>query len=1737
MAKAPNDANLLSQQNDLTAKIEDTTTVLSEQASTLQGWIAQSTDANGVIPMDVRPDVDSWTSSLNDIYNIGKSESEVSKNNLDTYFSSLGGGIIKDYLENIVKSGGSANDALEEFTKTGMKLKDIKVSKEGFKEYFDNVAKSAKEASEAVNTVDGSVEGVAAAFKTENQDSQWNSMSSYLAQAKELYKNGKIGTDDFKSAAQFLSPTDIISDGNNPDAYVQAWNAAQEKLKRYFDSENPMNSANNFKDDLAAHGFGTKNGNTMNWTEKFKTSADAAKELGLSIEATEVLMHNLESYGTEFGDIMWSGESIKEYKSTLDEIQSLYDTMDEGSSKDRLKELLKGWNKEYELAEQDISNLTEEQVIKIKFEYEMAELQSEIDRLQSLVDQGDNSAQTYAALNAAKESYRDKRETETGYDEEDSEGYKRTSEKVDTLKSQLSSVTDKDKRTDIVQEISSLLDLQGAFQNAFSDGTVTNWEEFLNSAQAEEVFDAIEQKTGQTKEQLMEAYGEPQKIKFEGEVNNLNDIKNQLDSVPTGSTITYTAQVDGAAATISAIKNEDGTISYSANIGGAWQTVYPITNTDGTVTYTAETSKIDSVNNSTNGGTRSVEYQANTFGLPTSLPPITRTVNYTYSSTAEAATGGLHGFVYRTPFNGTAHASGDWSIKRNENALVGELGQETIVRGGKFFTVGDRGAEFASLRRGDIVFNHKQTEELFKNGHVTSGGGRAKVVMGSALASGTAYASGSKDSYLDSLTDYFDWIKIRMDKLSDATKRAIDSIDTAVGLASKQSQNTAALSQIQKEISENQSAYDRYLSHANWFAGQSGLSSSYQSQIQNGTLDISKLDDDTKKKVDEYKKWYDLAQDCLDTVNELREKETKLAQDRLEYIEKYYDKLIDASDAIKDLNEAKLDFADAMGYSQVSEEVQALIRDSMNEELKTYNHLSEQLAAYQAEFDALMSKGYIKKDSDAYYDGQKQIVEFNKAILKSSTALAEFGDQLRTVEYTKLEHVIDSLSRELKRLENIASLDKAKGKPVAEEQYQAQIDQNNASIEANYELRKKKLDEQNFYDVDSEKYQKLAKEISDLDSEIFNLMEDNEDLKESIWELRFTEPLENLMDGYDRTMKSADSLRKLMDDDTFLDENGALTENGLANLALLMQSYNTAKQKVADYQAAVRKLDEAYASGILSQKQYDESLNDLLKDIQSSVADVEDYKDEIIDLYKDQIKAEVDYMQEYIDKRQEMRKKEEDYYEFSKKMRTKNKDVNQLKAQIAALQGTNNASAQAELKRLNQELAEKQEELDETRRDHRNDMIDEGYDSLSDKLDDTLDKTLLEITNNAEKQEQVIADMLGKVYQNYETTYGKINQLIHNTGFMGDTGFNQNLSGLGTQAGAQSQVQAGTTSQPNTNASGTVTNVNTDSINPNPGNDQILEEISKAPNTENRLVAELTLTQSSVSLMEGKSANVGARIRPTDAANKTLQWTSSNERVATVSSGSIHAIKAGSASITCATTDGSGLTATVSVTVTAPPPPTPPAPKPNTSNNGNYGGIPFVYKYDSYPKNRLSVNTSIVDRLKSHNFDSSFGARGTLYSYWFGGGYMGSASQNTALINKMRSAGYRSGTRSVPATGNDWVHEGEIIIRPSDGGILFPLKHRDGVIPSGLSENLWKLAENAPRILGAGLLDTTTITPILAQQNQTTNTAFHFGTLLNIEGNADANTVEQLKDALPSLGQELTQIVSKELHKDWKKLR
>lgn len=88
--------------------------------------------------------------------------------------------------------------------------------------------------------------------------------------------------------------------------------------------------------------------------------------------------------------------------------------------------------------------------------------------------------------------------------------------------------------------------------------------------------------------------------------------------------------------------------------------------------------------------------------------------------------------------SGTALATGSWAVQSSGyRALVGELGYEIIVRNGRFFTVGNIGAEFVPIQKGDIVFNHEQSRQLLKYGHI-SGRGRAYAdgTVGSPFASG-----------------------------------------------------------------------------------------------------------------------------------------------------------------------------------------------------------------------------------------------------------------------------------------------------------------------------------------------------------------------------------------------------------------------------------------------------------------------------------------------------------------------------------------------------------------------------------------------------------------------------------------------------------------------------------------------------------------------------------------------------------------------------------------------------------------------------------------------------------------------------------------------------------------------------------------------------------------------------------------------------------------------------------------
>ena len=236
-----------------------------------------------------------------------------------------------------------------------------------------------------------------------------------------------------------------------------------------------------------------------------------------------------------------------------------------------------------------------------------------------------------------------------------------------------------------------------------------------------------------------------------------------------------------------------------------------------------------------------------------------------------------HGSVRK--LSSRALASGNLGADYSGTTLTSELGPELLVRGNRWTLLGENGAQFTNIKRGDIVFNHQQTADLLSKGSTNS---RASIKGGmSAFAHGTAFASGhrvtgsgafqggaasgykkhssgssstkkhtestkknteatkkntdskKKDSkatdkstkkkskfaiLLDNMGKQFDFIAIAIDRAATATENFANMINDYVKPEVKQSALWNQYKSTGKEISVNQQAASKYKSEASSFA-------------------------------------------------------------------------------------------------------------------------------------------------------------------------------------------------------------------------------------------------------------------------------------------------------------------------------------------------------------------------------------------------------------------------------------------------------------------------------------------------------------------------------------------------------------------------------------------------------------------------------------------------------------------------------------------------------------------------------------------------------------------------------------------------------------------------------------------------------------------------------------------------------------------------------------------------------
>lgn len=1180
-----------------------------------------------------------------------------------------------------------------------------------------------------------------------------------------------------------------------------------------------------------------------------------------------------------------------------------------------------------------------------------------------------------------------------------------------------------------------------------------------------------------------------------------------------------------------------------------------------------------------------VDYKRGSQETPAS--PKTATVNYTLGNVAtppdayvkvhydtsgkpkgnSPANGTAHSQGTANPNSGHAFSSGSWGLKQPEKgALINELGAEIIVRNGQWFVENNGYPTITNLKKNDIVFNHEQSKALLERGYVT--GSHAKLAYeGNSHAKGTAFSGGSwafgntgggniggtnsstsnnlnsasnnlskaasdtseaAEKLSEAVSGYTDWVDVLFKRLESQYDLLMSQMERIAHLSHKQEKLYEAMSKNSELMSKTQQAIGTYQSHFDSIVQQSGINPLIVHQIQNGSMDISKYDQDTQKIISEAQSWYDKLVDCNKQYDDLLNKQSELTKKALENIEDYIDMMTGIESSAVDYQEALRELASAKGESAYSDKMYGSLKKSIKNQQDVAGKLQSQVRLYQDEINKLMENGSMAKWSTEWYEAQAALNGFKEEAAEAETTLIELQDQLRELDLLKLQQAIDELDRTAKRLENNTDLTESKGEQISEKDLQAQLDNANAQIQANYNKRQELLRDQAKYDVGSEKYNEIAEEIEKLDDSIYDAMKNIEDLKNKIWEVRW-EPFFDGQEALDNLIKQTDDLRGLLNSDAFVDKNGGLTLDGIANVALINQGMIAAKQQIKNYNEALKKLDEDLKNGNISTSEYKEQQKEFMDGIANSVGVVEDYRDSIVDLYKQQLEAENDMAQKSIDKYSELLDIKKKNAEYSKNLRKQTKDINVLKTQIAALDSVNNEAAKAEKKRLEAQLADAESQLEDTRRDHEYDVRKNGYEGLSDDLNKELEDTLNDITYNSEKQEQVISNMLGKIVGMYDKAYDKIQQIINSTGFVPNGSLSNNIGSLGTSSGAQNQFNNGITTAPNYRPDN-FTNVNTGQIQNGTtqnNNDWIQGEISKNPDLSNRPVAEITLSPLTLSIQEGSTANISATIRPNDAKNKSLQWMSSNPDVAAVVNGTVRAIKTGSATISAIATDGGGATSSNSCAVTVTPKPEPPKPTPpqNKPNTGGGDGVPNVgdkvifasgkYFYSSDGKspagNELlgqevyitSVNNASWAQKKYHiSRTPHFGER------------------DLGWVSLDQLKGYASGTKKIAnAEEVARVNEGnkrELLIRyGSATGNAAVFHYGDSVVKADLANNIVELAKNKDDIFQT----------LNRTNNSTTNPTIinnHYDNMINVQGSIDKETYPGMKKVIEGVTKEFT---------------
>ena len=672
--------------------------------------------------------------------------------------------------------------------------------------------------------------------------------------------------------------------------------------------------------------------------------------------------------------------------------------------------------------------------------------------------------------------------------------------------------------------------------------------------------------------------------------------------------------------------------------------------------------------------------------LPTEVTTTVTTVNRTVNETVERkSTGFGFNFDGNAHFDGAANASGTLGAEKTETSLVGELGPELRVRGNRWEMLGENGAEFTDIQKGDIIFNHKQTEELFKNGHISS---RGKAFVGGTAYNGTGTSgtifpnhatekeyggkvpnyfghsnllenlgnttdsmSDAADSISDAADEFkevFDWFEILLEEIESDISLMNAQLENAVGRSAKKGIYSQILNAEHYKVQELNEGIKLYSDYSSKLLAK--IPEQYREMAKNGAVAIKEFVGEENKEVVEainnYREWAnkvkDLNQQLEETKNQISETRVQIQ----EMVKTEYTNEIGLTTVKNDQIQSAIDLLEEQG-ERASDVFYKVMTENSNTQLKK---LQEQREKMQEELDKAVKSGDVKKFSEDWYSMVNAIYEVDASIIDCETDIEGFQNAINDLHWENFDKIItaiDNVSDEAEQLRGLIDDD-----DIADEIGNWTSDGITSLGLLSQEMEKAKYRAELY----GEQIKQLNKDYAAGKYSTDEYNEKLKDLKDSQWDS---------IDAYESAKKAIIDLNKTR-----------------------------------------------------------------------------------IEAVKDGIQKEIDAYEKLISKRKEDLSAQKDAHDFNKTVQDQQKEIDKIQRQIDAIEGDTSAAAIAKRKKLQEDLYNAQQELAETYYDHdietQQNALDKELEAYRQEKEDRME----ELDNYLKNEEQVLADSLKLILEN-----------------------------------------------------------------------------------------------------------------------------------------------------------------------------------------------------------------------------------------------------------------------------------------------------------------------------------------------------------------------------------------------------